>query len=222
MYHRKLTADESLQEILLRMKYDSKKTLSENTKVLEQSVVGAPNYGMITSTEPTTSTKSAISSIGSAVEAGVANSADTLGAAIDKLNQKNPTPPSDLKDVKHFQDWLDKNVSSIITTITNNEWAWSPRQKRYYKVESNPKRGYGRFGPSTQRMWNDAKVKEEYLKSLQGGETKPPQDTTITPPSSTETDTKSNEVNKAPNVDTTAGENKPVVQVKSPQEWLED
>lgn len=72
----------------------------------------------------------------------------------------NPTAPADL-DVKKFQDWLDNN---------KGEWAWSQKQQKNYKVEQNPNRGYGRFGPSTQKMWNDPKVKEEYLKSLQGAD----------------------------------------------------
>lgn len=75
------------------------------------------------------------------------------------------TIPSDLKDVKKFQDWLDQRYG---------EWAWSPRFGKKYKVESNPLRGYGKYGPSTSKMWNDPEVKNEYLKSLTVKDETPP------------------------------------------------
>lgn len=269
MYQRKLNAQESLQEILLRMKYDSSKTLNENIGIIKEQTEdekianeiwnGAYNGGIGTSEKKivsgikkikdanqfasvdallkklsgsditqtingefgsddasyATSIANHLNTIGVSANSGVtskivgmaatpqnnfngnfsiskaaapksapAPTADTavgevtkgITAGLDATKKAietgvaknkqttvtNPTPPSDLKDVKHFQRWLDDN---------KGEWAWSSRQQKNYKVESNPNRGYGRFGPSTQKMWNDPKVKEEYLKSL-GGEDK--------------------------------------------------
>lgn len=225
MYHRKLNAEESLQEILLRMKYDSKKTLSENAGISEQNrgtgayALAPQDISPITnqSSQPFLVDCSKVSGVpavtvsitpeqqklfadasglnpnapgnqiffcdatkmnkkiaelatdkakkvSSQIQKIVGGTANTNSQNSPAASSSNPTPPSDLKDVKNFQDWLDKN---------KGEWAWSPRQQKNYKVEQNPKRGYGRFGPSTQKMWNDPKVKEEYLKSLQGEDKTP-------------------------------------------------
>ena len=240
MYSKKLSAEESLHEILLRMNYDSRKTLSENSKVLEQSVVGAPNFGMINYNSSKDSSPVKSGPIAAGTGAAVAseevpnNPSESNPQPQDSTKQvSNPTPPSDLKDVKHFQDWLDNNVSSIVPSIANNEWAWSPRLKKYYKVEKNPNRGYGRYGPSTQKMWNDKNVKEAYLKSLQGGGSSSSTDTAS---KSTDTATTSGDnipsysdwskvyndkLNPTPDTSALSDENKPVVQVLSPDEWLE-
>lgn len=255
MYKNKLTPEEALSAIILRMKYDSKKTLNENLEIAEVSLprtdpdykiaqeiwfgVGGPgtntdkflsglkkiktpqqfnrvnsqvayfthnltidawvndDFGSddgnavneiinhlksigidatadfdtagnfrentfkiknIPSTPTTTGDNSAAAQVTKGITAGPENTKKAIEAGVKNKTVTNPTAPADL-DVKKFQDWLDNN---------KGEWAWSPKQQRNYKVEQNPNRGYGRFGPSTQRMWNDPKVKEEYLKSLQG------------------------------------------------------
>jgi hypothetical protein len=265
MYHRKLNAEESLQEILLRMKYDSSKTLNENIGIIKEETEdekianeiwsGAYNGGSGTNEKKivsgikkikdanqfasvdallkklsgsditqtingefgsddasyATSIATYLNKIGVSANSGVtskivgmaatpqdnfngkfsiskaaapksapASTADTAVGAVAKgitagldatkkaietgvaknkqTTVTNPSTPDGL-DVKKFQDWLDKN---------KGDWAWSKRQQKNYKVESNPNRGYGRFGPSTQKMWNDPKIKDEYLKSSQG------------------------------------------------------
>jgi hypothetical protein len=60
--------------------------------------------------------------------------------------------PSELKDidgVKKFQDWLD---------INHPGW-----HKKYGTLNKNLLRGYGKYGPNTNRAWNS--YKDEYLKT---------------------------------------------------------
>ncbi len=60
--------------------------------------------------------------------------------------------PSELKDidgVKKFQDWLDVNHPG-----------W---HRKYGTLNKNLLRGYGKYGPNTNRAWN--KYKDEYLKT---------------------------------------------------------
>jgi len=67
---------------------------------------------------------------------------------------KQPTQiPSELKDidgVKKFQDWLDVNHPG-----------W---HRKYGTLNKNLLRGYGKYGPNTNRAWNS--YKDEYLKTL--------------------------------------------------------
>ncbi len=69
------------------------------------------------------------------------------------LNKNNGTVKSEVsvnapKDVKVFQDWLDKNKPGWLTG------------KPYKTLDKNPERGYGQYGPLTQAAWN--KYKSEY------------------------------------------------------------
>ena len=62
--------------------------------------------------------------------------------------------PSELKDVdgvKKFQDWLDVNHPG-----------W---HKKYGTLNKNLLRGYGKYGPNTNRAWNNQSYKDEYLKT---------------------------------------------------------
>jgi hypothetical protein len=62
--------------------------------------------------------------------------------------------PSELKDndgVKKFQDWLDVNHPG-----------W---HRKYGTLNKNLLRGYGKYGPNTNRAWNNQSYKDEYLKT---------------------------------------------------------
>ncbi len=64
----------------------------------------------------------------------------------------NPVkPPPELKDVKVFQDWLDVNAKG---------WATGYKDGIINKGQNG--RGYGNFGPRTQKAW--ATYKDQYLK----------------------------------------------------------
>lgn len=118
---------------------------------------------------------------------------DKNGAAIIKFQYitKNPkttpdetkpqiTPPqipSELKDsegVKKFQDWLDQNKKG---------WATG-----YPEGVLNKQKGYGRFGPRTQKAWNQ--YKDEYLNqpSTDGSDTQQPNVVVTNPEQQTKSD----------------------------------
>ena len=67
--------------------------------------------------------------------------------------------PDELKDaegVMKFQDWLDTNAAG---------WATGYKDGIIKKGENGG--GYGKFGPRTQKAWNNPTYKDGYLKSLQ-------------------------------------------------------
>jgi hypothetical protein len=67
--------------------------------------------------------------------------------------------PETLKDaegVMRFQDWLDNNAAG---------WATGYKDGIIKKGENGG--GYGKFGPRTQKAWNNPTYKDGYLKSLQ-------------------------------------------------------
>lgn len=88
-------------------------------------------------------------------------------------NREKPTVqtykiPAELKDVngiKSFQTWLD-----------NNHPGWV---KKYGKLEGKPERGYGKFGPNTNRAWNSQWGKD-YLNSLSSNNNSTTQQSTLT------------------------------------------
>lgn len=55
--------------------------------------------------------------------------------------------------IQEFQTWMDGKY---------NEWAYSKKYKKNYKVGGNPNKGFGKMGPNTTREW--ANKKDEYLK----------------------------------------------------------
>jgi hypothetical protein len=66
----------------------------------------------------------------------------------DTTTKTTTTLPTELKDVKDFQDWLDKNHPG-----------W---HDKYNTLGGIVNKGYGRFGPRTTKAW--ATYKDEYLK----------------------------------------------------------
>jgi|LakMenE18May11ns_1017448.scaffolds.fasta_scaffold9826177_3 hypothetical protein len=72
----------------------------------------------------------------------------------------NPVkPPPELKDVKAFQDWLDNNHGDD-KEGQGEGWATGYKDGIINKGQNG--RGYGNFGPRTQKAW--ATYKDQYLK----------------------------------------------------------
>jgi hypothetical protein len=81
----------------------------------------------------------------------------------DQQNRQQVPIPEDLKDtegVKKFQDWLDDNVANWATGYTGGKL-------------NKTGRGYGRFGPRTQRQWNNKDVQNKFLNKGQSAEKTP-------------------------------------------------
>lgn len=70
-----------------------------------------------------------------------------------------PKGLNDTKGVQEFQKWLDS---------TQGDWAWSPKLQKKYKVEGNPKRGFGKFGPSTEKFWNNPDIRKQFMDFVEG------------------------------------------------------
>ena len=217
MYKRKLSADEALETIKLRMKYDSSKTLTENELFLEQVDIsgdirdikdelgaalntdetlimniitkyntvadfnklvaawkekyktdfGKDIYTAINTNDPKESKqlKDHLAKLG--ITATGVSSGDGRGTfmwSFEGGDTKVPdtatktdtaaktvvanTAPAELKDVKAFQTWLDKNKPG-----------W---HDKYNTLGTDPAKGYGKFGPRTSKAWST--YKDEYLK----------------------------------------------------------
>ena len=67
-----------------------------------------------------------------------------------------PEVLKDAEGVMKFQDWLDTNAAG---------WATGYKDGIIKKGENGG--GYGKFGPRTQKAWNNPTYKDGYLKSLQ-------------------------------------------------------
>jgi hypothetical protein len=212
MYKVKLSPEEALETIKLRMKYDSSKTLTENVDVVnEQGLAGNASSGQASGGQTygrtynyDTGTKwydvfvkwngSGKSKVrddqfwryeksgdiwnfkknGGFIYATangksykgtwVVNGTDFKITTEDgdeydsktnkwKTNTSTATTstasiPAELKDVKAFQDWLDK---------THPGW-----HDKYNTLGGIVSKGYGKFGPRTTKAW--ATYKDEYLK----------------------------------------------------------
>jgi hypothetical protein len=210
MYKRKLSADEALETIKLRMNYDSSKTLNENIVVLkeqditkdvetvknelgamfntdEQEVVdilkkyntsgkfnqflskfkeitkkdlGAAFGNSFAPASDKTEWKELtdhLKSIGISLKHQVGKAGEnitTIGGGGTPTEggggggTTQTTMPSELKDVKAFQTWLDKNKPG-----------W---HDKYNTLGTDPAKGYGKFGPRTSKAWST--YKDEYLK----------------------------------------------------------
>jgi hypothetical protein len=78
------------------------------------------------------------------------NDAEFKGGGTKQPAKPVATPP-ELKDIKAFQDWLDVNAKG---------WATGYKDGIINKGQNG--RGYGNFGPRTQKAW--ATYKDQYLK----------------------------------------------------------
>lgn len=118
------SAEQVLNEILLRMNYDSRKTLSENREILsEQGGLSAPSILPMTpqqfrQTFPTTSQP-------------------TSQQSTQKFNELELGKPKTQEEIQSLQDWLD---------------TYYPTWYKGGKLNQGP--GYGTFGPNTTKIWN--------------------------------------------------------------------
>jgi hypothetical protein len=149
MYIKKLSPEESLEAIKLRMKYDLSKTLNENVVISEQ----LPNV----QNKPTTN-QSVVPNKpqGPTLYSYPQNAAPTSGLSITdytklkQSQQKGTQPvktiqiPNELKNVegvKKFQDYLDQNYP---------KW-----HNKYGTLKKDVNKGYGKFGPRTSKWWKE-------------------------------------------------------------------
>jgi hypothetical protein len=192
MYKVKLSPEEALETIKLRMKYDSSKTLNENIGVIKEQtenkltcvtfpagqnfvdVKTKSNYSLrlfndgkieqISDKEKGTwecATESCQITFkwdkGQSEKVSMSFTETVLGCTNGKIVGKSSntnktsntnTTPSELTDVKGFQDWLDKTYPG-----------W---HDKYNTLGKDVSKGYGKFGPRTTKAWST--YKNEYLK----------------------------------------------------------
>lgn len=79
---------------------------------------------------------------------GAASSGATSTAVTSTAVTSTSSIPAELKDVKAFQDWLDKSKPG-----------W---HDKYNTLGKDVSKGYGKFGPRTSKAWST--YKDEYLK----------------------------------------------------------
>jgi hypothetical protein len=84
--------------------------------------------------------------------------ASKTSAPVNTDGTKTVTIPPELKDVKAFQDWLDVNAKG-----------WAKGYTDGIINQGKNGRGYGTFGPRTQKAW--ATYKDQYLKGDTAAET---------------------------------------------------
>ena len=198
MYIKKLTPEEALESIKLRMKYDVSKTLNENKFLVnEQYTQEEERLFNIANMYSKVDGQGKIKFPGDFHDGwDWSKYVSKYGVTQDEINaakQKTETPPktsvtaptkkvaviaipSELKDVegvKKFQDWLDKNYEG-----------W---HDKYKVLNGNVSRGYGKFGPRTNKWWK-----------LEGPEFIGPVKPTTQAPDTTNVQTQT-----SPNIDTT-------------------
>ena len=209
MYRNKLTPEEALEAIKLRMKYDAKLTLDENKSLVSeqgltknQQLAINFGYGPVSAQyadqlakqgkfvgkvegntsmfpkvgNPTTSAPTAAPApyssmfpnsnqqfkVGTPTPSSPAAAPAPAPAPVKPPKTTVPFIPKGLNDVKgvqEFQKWLDS---------TQGEWAWSPRLQKKYKVEGKSNRGFGKFGPSTEKFWNNPDIRKQYMDFKEG------------------------------------------------------
>lgn len=208
MYKNKLTPEEALEAIKLRMKYDAKLTLDENKSLVSeqgltknQQLAINFGYGPVSAQyadqlaklgkfvgkvegntsmfpkvgNPTTSAPTAAPAPYSSmfpnsnqqfkVDTPIPTAPAAPASAPAPVKPPKTTVPyipkglNDTKGVQEFQKWLDS---------TQGDWAWSPRLQKKYKVEGNPKRGFGKFGPSTEKFWNNPDIRKQFMDFVEG------------------------------------------------------
>ena len=121
------------------------------------------NTFKITNIPTTTSTaNTAVGDVAKGITAGLDATKKAIETGVAKKKQTtvtNPSAPAGL-DVKKFQDWLDKNKAG-----------WATGYKDGILNQGQNGGGYGRFGPRTQKQWNNQDVRKEYENYLKGGTT---------------------------------------------------
>jgi hypothetical protein len=111
-------------------------------------------------------TKKSADTVGKTTPASVAGkTTQTIDGKVAQVSKTAPVAiPPDLKNntgIMAFQDWLDGNAPG---------WAEGYKDGKLSKGVVNAgfkSGGYGKFGPRTQKFWNNPAYKDAYLKSLQ-------------------------------------------------------
>ena len=224
MYKVKLSPEEALETIKLRMKYDSSKTLTENVGIIKEQVdiggdikdikdeldaafntdeesivnifkkyknksdfnkllssykekygkdlgdaMGIP-FSQYSDQKEWADLKNHLATLGVELGSETFNGGNDVRATFKGVDTKvedtatktdtttktdtatktvvGNTVPAELKDVKAFQTWLDKNKPG-----------W---HDKYNTLGTDPAKGYGKFGPRTSKAWST--YKDEYLK----------------------------------------------------------
>lgn len=124
MYRNKLTPEEALQAIKLRMKYDAKLTLDEN-KVVSEQIFTPPSSGALSGMSIADYAKN--------------QQANQPVQQKQKVEIQIPNELKDVEGVKDFQNWLDQNYP---------KW-----HEKYGTLKQSVSKGFGKFGPRTSKWW---------------------------------------------------------------------
>lgn len=160
---KKENPQEILNEILLRMNYDSKKTLSENLELIyEQTTYYYDANGYLKNQEgPYPLPKGAVlaSKAYPSLKSGEYPNYWYSKFLYDqaKTQTQGPKKPTTLEEIQEFQDFLDNNFGF---------WVSIPEKNYYGKLYSRADLGYGIFGPNTNRMWDRQDVKTKWKNYL--------------------------------------------------------
>jgi len=150
MYKSKLSPEQALETIKLRMKYDSSKTLTENVDIVnEQGLAGNPMTGQASGGQTYGGTSNTSGTKWYDVIEKWANRNSKKFKARDEQFWYYSNNPTGLTDVKAFQDWLNKNKPGWAAGYTGG--IVTPKSK-----------GYGTYGPRTKKAWET--YKDEFLK----------------------------------------------------------
>jgi hypothetical protein len=84
----------------------------------------------------------------------IINSKSKTNTSTPTTSETNYTLDTPQK-IQEFQIWMDDNYG---------KWAYSRKYNKNYKVNRNPKLGFGRLGPNTNKYWNTDSYRNDYLK----------------------------------------------------------
>jgi hypothetical protein len=85
---------------------------------------------------------------------GMNNQNTNLTSSSGQSNDVRSYELDSVDKIKDFQNWMDDNYG---------KWAWSTRYNKSYKVNENPRLGWGAMGPNTTKKWADSTIKKKYL-----------------------------------------------------------
>jgi len=116
-----------------------------NTKTDEPEVIN---------TKPKTNEPVIINSKSKTNEPVIINTKSKTNTSTPTTSETNYTLDTPQK-IQEFQIWMDDNYG---------KWAYSRKYNKNYKVNRNPKLGFGRLGPNTNKYWNTDSYRNDYLK----------------------------------------------------------
>lgn len=147
----------TLTEILLRMKYDMSKTLSENVAFLnEQTQYYYDKDGYLKVMNGPYNLPAGAVLASKAYPNLKPNEYPKyqFNRTIQSSPKTNePKKPTTVEEIQEFQDFLDNNFGF---------WVSIPEKNYYGKLYRRADLGYGNFGPNTNRMWDRQDVKTKW------------------------------------------------------------